>query len=245
MRRLCLNLSEIDRIFQTASFFDIAPIVSEKTAVFPGDQHFVRKHLLEFKAGHHLDLSSIQTTLHIGAHADAPSHYALNGIGISDVNPRNYIGRTWVAQTQIGGPDHQVSWSDLSVPTQRWITSQATGQSKKGGSEGLDSRWRFLLATNTFSDPNQWTSGFASFDPTLIDELHAHGCCLVGIDTPSVDPETSKELLAHAALHRNQLSVLEGLVLAHVPEGEYFLVSQPLRIESADASPVRALLFNF
>jgi arylformamidase len=41
------------------------------------------------------------------------------------------------------------------------------------------------------------------------------------------------------------MAMLEGLVLDHVPEGEYELIAPPLRIRGADASPVRAVLRTF
>jgi arylformamidase len=37
---------------------------------------------------------------------------------------------------------------------------------------------------------------------------------------------------------------LEGLLLATVPEGCYTLVALPLRLQGADASPVRAVLLE-
>jgi arylformamidase len=64
----------------------------------------------------------------------------------------------------------------------------------------------------------------------------------VGIDTPSVDPMTSKALEAHNAVADHDMAVLEGVVLDAVPPGLYTLVALPLRIEGADASPVRAVL---
>jgi arylformamidase len=38
------------------------------------------------------------------------------------------------------------------------------------------------------------------------------------------------------------MAILEGLVLTSVPEGVYELIALPLKIEGADASPVRAIL---
>ncbi|MDD9999221.1 MAG: hypothetical protein OXQ89_15905 [Rhodospirillaceae bacterium] len=38
------------------------------------------------------------------------------------------------------------------------------------------------------------------------------------------------------------MAILEGLVLDHVDSGEYELIALPLRVEGADASPVRAVL---
>jgi arylformamidase len=83
---------------------------------------------------------------------------------------------------------------------------------------------------------------FASLSPQLIDDLYHHGVRLIGIDTPSVDPFDSKALEAHQAFARNDMAMLEGLVLDGVDEGEYELIALPLRISGADASPVRAVL---
>ena len=44
------------------------------------------------------------------------------------------------------------------------------------------------------------------------------------------------QLLAHG------LRVLENLVLDDVPEGDYELIALPLKLMTADASPVRAVL---
>ena len=65
---------------------------------------------------------------------------------------------------------------------------------------------------------------------------------LVGIDTASIDPADSKTLDSHQVIRRRGLRVLENLVLDEVPEGDYELIALPLRLVSADASPVRAVL---
>ena len=52
----------------------------------------------------------------------------------------------------------------------------------------------------------------------------------------------SKDLPAHAAFFAHDISIIEGIVLDAVPEGRYELIALPLRIEGADASPVRAVL---
>ena len=65
---------------------------------------------------------------------------------------------------------------------------------------------------------------------------------LVGIDTPSIDPERDKDLLSHQAVFQNDMAVLEGIVLDSVPDGVYTLIALPLKLRGADASPVRAVL---
>ena len=72
--------------------------------------------------------------------------------------------------------------------------------------------------------------------------LAERGVLLVGMDTPSVDPFDSKELLAHHALARGGVAILEGLLLDGVPEGIYELIALPLKLAGLDASPIRAVL---
>ena len=76
----------------------------------------------------------------------------------------------------------------------------------------------------------------------LIERLAALGVLLVGIDTASIDPADSKTLDSHQVIRRLNLRVLENLVLDDVPEGDYELIALPLKLVSADASPVRAVL---
>jgi arylformamidase len=59
-----------------------------------------------------------------------------------------------------------------------------------------------------------------------------------------VDPATDKSLASHKAIYESDMAILEGIVLTHVPEGLYQLIALPLRIEGADASPVRAILMK-
>ena len=99
-----------------------------------------------------------------------------------------------------------------------------------------------LFRTGTFPDPRRWNDDFASLSPSLVEILRERGVVLIGIDTPSVDPFESKALEAHQSFARNDMAILEGLVLDGVAEGEYELIALPLRIRGADASPVRAVL---
>jgi arylformamidase len=103
---------------------------------------------------------------------------------------------------------------------------------------------RILFKTGTAPDPERFNDDYAGLAPELIDFLAAQRARLVGIDTPSVDPFDDAQLLSHHALARHDMANLEGLVLGHVPPGLYTLVALPLRLEGADASPVRAVLLT-
>ena len=101
---------------------------------------------------------------------------------------------------------------------------------------------RLLIATGTYPDPTRFNEDFAALDPATVDLLHARGTKLVGIDTPSVDLFSDKQLLAHNRFLAHDMAILEGLQLSHVPEGEYELIALPLKLTGFDASPVRAVL---
>lgn len=202
------------------SWIDISPLISEKLGVFPGDTKFSRQNILDYDQGHNLRLSSITTTLHLGAHADSAGHYHKDGLGVNVRPVGAYIGNCQVVHVREGRG--RIALSEISN-----VAVKAS---------------RVLFRTDSFPDPNRWNSDFRSFSPEVLTFLADHGVQLVGIDTPSVDPEDSKALESHQILYARGMAVLEGLVLSSVAEGLYTLVAPPLAIEGADASPVRALL---
>ena len=93
-----------------------------------------------------------------------------------------------------------------------------------------------LFRTGSFPDPLVWRSDYNSLSPDLVHALSGQGVCLVGIDTPSVDPDDSKQLESHNAILQHDLAILEGLRLDDVPDGEYSLIALPLKIADADVS---------
>lgn len=204
-----------------AKYYDITPSISAKLGVFPGDQAFQRAVALDFIKGDHLTLSSITTTLHLGAHADAPSHYHRDGVTIDKRSPARYMGKAQVV--------HAVGWKRGERVGRAHVKDKIQAP-------------RVLVCTDSFPDPNHWNEDFCSFAPEFLNELADQGVKLVGIDTPSVDPQNSKALEAHQVLFKRDLAVLEGLVLKNVPAGVYTLLALPLPIVTGDASPVRAVL---
>ena len=205
-----------------SELIDISPLVSPRIAVWPGDVRFERQVALSIDKGDHLELSSIRTTVHVGAHTDAPNHYIGDGAGIDERSLERYFGRCQVIRVQIGRgerirPEHV---SDL-----------------------IDAP-RVLFATGTFPDPDHFNEDFASLSPDVVHWLHEQGVGLVGIDTPSVDLYQDAELLSHHAIASHDMAILEGVVLGHVVPGVYTLIALPLRLEGADASPVRAALLQ-
>lgn len=211
--------------------FDLTPTLTSSTGVFPGDVSFRRDVAMSFEAGHHLTLSSIQTTLHVGAHADAPSHYSAEGSGIDRRDPSLYIGPALVVRARVErGARVNENCFEGSFAEALRARTQLPG--------------RLLVWTGTFPDPQNWNSDFASFEPDFIELVSGLGVRLIGIDTPSIDPESSKSLESHQMVRRLSLGVLEGLCLDSVPEGLFTLLAQPMKIGNGDAGLVRALLLE-
>ncbi|AMP06399.1 kynurenine formamidase [Collimonas pratensis] len=101
---------------------------------------------------------------------------------------------------------------------------------------------RVLLRTYAKAPQEQWDPAFAAVAPDTIAMLAQHGVRLVGIDTPSLDPQESKTMAAHHAVKQHGMAILEGIVLDAVAAGDYELIALPLRLAGMDASPVRAIL---
>ncbi len=66
---------------------------------------------------------------------------------------------------------------------------------------------------------------------------------LVGIDSLSVAPEENESSI-HCELMKNNISILEGIDLNEIKDGEYFLVAAPIKIGGAEAAPCRAFLIK-
>lgn len=201
---------------------DISPPLSPITAVWPGDQPLVRKVALDMASGAHLTLSSLETTVHIGAHADAPSHFAKDGAAIHQVDLDAYMGPCLVVT--------------VLHPLGRLIRPEHCQVAIAAGAR------RILFRTLSQSDYTKFNTDFVAFSPEAVEAMGQAGVRLIGIDTASVDLFDSKDLQAHQMLSKYDVRNLESLDLRHVPDGEYELIALPLRLEGFDASPVRAVL---
>jgi arylformamidase len=199
---------------------DITPPVSPALKVWPGDTPLSREVLLDLARGDAVTLSALRATVHLGAHADAPSHFDPSGATIEARPLDPYLGPCRVVGVEVG-PNGLVGPGHLDWPV------------------GVE---RVLLRTGTYPDPNAFREDFAALAPELIERLADEGVRLVGVDTPSVDPFASKALPAHRACGRRGLAILEVLALGGVPDGLYELIALPLRLVGFDASPVRAVL---
>lgn len=205
----------------TPRLWDISPPVHEASPVFPGDTPYRQIWSATLSAQCPVNVSALSFSPHVGAHADAPLHYDAQGAAAGQLALEPYLGRCRVIHAL--GARGVVRWDDLAHAVS-------------------DLPPRVLVRTYAQHPGDRWDGDLAGLDPAALERLADLGVRLVGIDTASVDPAPSKTLDAHQVLQRRDLRVLENLVLDEVPEGDYELIALPLKLMTADASPVRAVL---
>ena len=200
--------------------WDISPPVQPGSPVFPGDAVFELRWGATLSAECPVNVSTLTLSPHTGAHADAPLHYSADGAAVGALDLAPFLGRCRVVHAIDCGP--LIEWRHL-VPALRHLPPR-------------------LLVRTYARAPVGWDPQLAAYAPDTIERLADLGVQLVGIDTASIDPADSKALPSHQVIRRRGLRVLENLVLDDVPEGDYELIALPLKLMTADASPVRAVL---
>ena len=202
------------------SLWDISPAVHAGTPVFPGDTPYRQQWCATIAPGCPVNVSAITLSPHVGAHADAPLHYDAGGAAIGELPLAPFLGPCRVVHAIGCGP--LVEWQHIA--------------------HALADLPPRLLVRTCAKAPTQWDAQLTGYAPETIERLADLSVLLVGIDSASIDPADSKTLDSHQVVRRRGLRVLENLVLDAVPEGDYELIALPLRLTTADASPVRAVL---
>jgi len=200
---------------------DITQPMGPGMAGFPGDATYTEDWTFRLGPDCPVNVSRVSFSVHCGTHADAPLHYEAEGRAVAGLALEPYIGPCRVIDARGTGP--------LCGPAD--IAAALDGAPP-----------RVLLRLVERTDPKVWPTGFRALAAETVELLAAKGVRLVGIDTPSVDPETSKTLAAHHACRQADMRILENLVLADVEPGDYELIALPLKFENLDAAPVRAIL---
>ncbi|MCB2154329.1 cyclase family protein [bacterium] len=207
-------------------WYDCSPPITESLPVWPGDVPYSAAWDCLLEKGDAANLSSIATTLHLGSHVDAPYHVSADAAKIDELPFELFVGRARIVEVP---PSARTDERRISPAV---ITEEVAD----------DCPPRVLLKTCTYRPTPPFQKDFVALSPELIDRLAGLEVKLVGLDAPSVDPFGDGELRSHHRLVHHGMIGLEGLVLKHVPPGDYELIAVPLRLAGRDGSPVRAIL---
>ena len=205
----------------TRRLWDISQTLRPDLPVWPGDTPFQSTPKWTFGPGSPVNVTAFTASTHSGAHADAPLHYAPNGAPIDAVALDAYLGPCLLIDARECVDLIDPDFVEAHVPA---------------GTE------RVLFRTYERFPRQTWTAAFTAVDPSAITALAERGVRLIGLDSPSLDPQDSKTMDAHLAVLHADMRVLEGLVLDDPPPGAYELIALPLALAGLDAAPVRAVL---
>ena len=201
--------------------WDISPPVDASSPVFPGDTPYTQQWAATLGEDCPVNVSAITLSPHVGAHADAPLHYDPQGAAVGALELTPFLGRCRVIHAIGPGP---------------LITAAHLQHALHELPE------RVLVRTYRHMPLDRFDGQLTAFDADAVQHLADLGVKLIGTDSASIDPADSKQLPSHQVIRQRGLRVLENLWLDNVPEGDYELIALPLKLMSADASPVRAVL---
>jgi arylformamidase len=203
------------------AIIDISPSLRVGMGVFPGDAAFRSSRTFSIGPDCPVNVAEIAMSTHCGAHADAPLHYDPEGASIDRLDLADFIGPARVIDAR--GPGPLCGFDEISAAL-------------------VDAPPRLLFRLMDRLDPMVWPAGFRALAADAVERLALRGTRLIGVDVPSIDPETSKELPCHMVCRAHDLRIIENLLLADVAAGDYELIALPLKLAGLDAAPVRAVL---
>jgi arylformamidase len=168
--------------------------------------------------------SKIIIDSHVGTHVDAPSHFLTHANTIDQVDLDTLCGSATV-----------IDFSSV----QETITASHFDNKDLGQSEIV-----LLKTRNSLLDTQ------APFNPLFV-HLAASGAEFlankkikaVGIDYLGIERSDQKHE-THTTLFQNSVTIIEGLRLAHVAQGDYIFICLPLLVPGIDAAPARAILIK-
>lgn len=201
-------------------WIDVSQPLESAITTWPGDTPFQYEIAWPMAESGSVNVGKLTMSLHTGTHIDAPFHFDDAGKRVIDLDPALYIGPARV----------------IHLPNRKTIEASDLDGFDLTGVE------RLIIKTDGWPDKSTFPNQIPVLTPSLSDRLGQQGIYLIGLDLPSVDAIDSKEMAAHHALTRNNVHILEGLVLDSIVPGDYELIAVPLPIVEGDGSPVRALL---
>ncbi len=191
---------------------------------YPGDPRFRRVAARSRKSGDAAEVSLLTLSSHGGTHVDVPYHFLEGGADLSSVALAPFVGPCRVVDVT-GMP--YVDAADVEA------LAPASGE-------------RILFKTDNASlwGRDDFVSDYVYLTRPAAQVIAARGVALVGWDYLSIEKFGADDAPAHKVLLAAGVMILEGLNLADVGAGEYFLTAAPLALAGGDGAPARAVLLE-
>lgn len=182
--------------------------------VYPGDPAPERTQLCSMERGETYNLTAFYMCAHNGTHIDAPRHFVRDGKAVDGLPLEHFVGMAFVAEHS-------------GVLTE----ADALNIIERARSQSVEAARRILI------------KGDAVVSAEAARAFAASGILLLGNESQTVGPQNAP-MEVHLALLSADVVLLEGICLADVPEGAYFLNAAPLNLANADGAPCRAVLVD-
>jgi len=180
--------------------------------VYPGDPAPRREVLCSIESGELYNLTAFSMCAHNGTHIDAPFHFLRDGKTIDALRLDAFVGMAYVTEH-----DGIVSADDAMEMLQ------------KAAEQNPDAQKRILI------------KGPAEVSLEAATVFASSGILLLGNESQTVGPANAP-MAVHLALLSADVVLLEGIRLADVSQGVYWLNAAPLNLSRADGAPCRAIL---
>ena len=201
---------------------DISRNITTDTAVWPGDPSVSFRKMRSFEKGDGMNVTSVKMGLHTGTHVDAPLHYIECGQSLDDMDLSCFVGTAKVFEV---ASKHLISPEDIK------------DLDIKKGDIVL-----FKTSNSDIDDGQPFYEDYVALSLEAAEHLARKKVRTIGIDYLSIEEFFSDDKPVHKLLLGEGIAVIEGLCLAGIEPGEYFLSCLPLKLIGVEASPVRAVL---
>jgi arylformamidase len=207
--------------------WDVSMPVRHGGLVYPGNPPISITPVQSIAAGNTANVSRIDLGSHTATHVDAPLHFMDGGAGVDELPLDVLIGP---ARLIAFGDDvlvvgeAELRRHDLAGVTRLLIRTR-------------NSAW---LASGT----SEFHPDFTHLAPDAAEYLVSIGVRLVGVDYLSVEQFHSPHHRTHKTLLSHAVVIVEGLVLAEPPPGDYELCCLPILLAGLDGAPTRAVLIG-
>jgi len=182
--------------------------------VYPDDPTPEKKMIRSMEKGEAYNLTAFSMCAHNGTHIDAPRHFIRDGKTVDEMSLEAFVGMAYVAEHR-------------GVVTE----NDAVKIIKKAEKHHTEAAKRILI------------KGDVEVSLEAAKVFASSNILLLGNEPQSVGPQNAP-MAVHLALLSADVILLEGIRLAEVSEGVYFLNAAPLNLSGADGSPCRAVLID-
>ena len=205
---------------------DISVPTDARTTVFPGDPSpAIHWPSWTHEKGNPANVGSFNGGLHHGTHVDAPWHFIRDGKKMQQIPLERWIGFADIID--LTGEPKCISAASLEAAK---IPQDATRLLFKTRN-GQRDYWRA-----------SWNPDFIYLEQSAAAWCRDHGIQLVGLDYLTIDPPSEPTFPSHLILLGSEITILENIVLRHVPAGRYTLHAAPVNLQDVDGAWCRAYL---